>query len=137
MLAPMRGLLVSAALVSITLACGDDGGPPPPPASITVGSVTIATDPLTLTITPPAGGPMVRPGFVEIATVTAPDPGHYYDPRVTGDDPLSWTRPGRATTVDADGWLVLEGGARLRLTAGADPRDATLVVDASGVADAV
>ena len=133
----MRGLLVSAALASVTFACGDDGAPPPPPASVTVGAVTIATDPLTLTITPPAGGPMVRAGFVEIATVAEPDPGHYYDPRVTGDDPLTWTRPARATALDADGWLVLEGGARLRLTPGDHERDATLAIDAGAVGGAV
>lgn len=133
----MRGLIVSAALAAVTLACGDDGAPPPPPASVTVGAVTITTDPLTLTITPPAGGAMVRAGFVEIATVAEPDPGHYYDPRVTGDDPLTWTRPARATALDADGWLVLEGGARLRLAPGDHDRDATLLIDASAVTGAV
>ncbi|MBK9030344.1 MAG: hypothetical protein IPL61_03230 [Myxococcales bacterium] len=133
----MRRLLGPCAVLGLLLGCGDDGGPTPPPTSVSVGAVTITTDPLAITIAPPAGGTITRAQFLEVATVPAIDPGHYYDPRATGVDPLTWTRPARATALTADGWLVLEGGVRLRLEAGAGAQDATLLVDAAAVADAV
>lgn len=132
----MRAAFALGCLVALT-ACGDDGATPTPvPPTVTLGPVTIATDPLTLTVTPGRGAPLVQPGFVEIATVADLDPGHYYDPRVTGADALAWTRPTRAVAVDGE-WLVLDSGARLRLVPGITATDARLEVDAAAVPDAV
>ena len=126
----------SCLLLLIAAACGGDDAPPPP-AEVHQGPVTITTDPLTVTVAAPHGAPMTQAGFLAIATVPEPDPLHYYDPRGAAADALTWTRPTRALRVDADGWLVLDGGARLRLRPGQGTDDATVEVDAGAVAGAV
>jgi hypothetical protein len=135
----MRGLLVSAALAAATLACGDDGAPPPPPATITVGAVTIATDPLTLTITPAGRRPDGAAGVPRGRHCRGDRRSRpLLRPARRRRRPADlWTRPTRATALDADGWLVLEGGARLRLAAEAGAADAALELDASAVDGAV
>jgi alpha-D-xyloside xylohydrolase len=130
---PARLLLATLAVLP---ACGTgDAGLDPAPAELTAGPVTIATDPLRLRIAGPAGG-LEQTGFVELATVASIDPIRYYDPRDTGAIAMTWTTPARALGVDRDGWLVLEGGARLRLREG-DAAQATLELDAADVAGAV
>lgn len=129
----MRRVLI--ALLGLA-ACGDDGGGlPPPPPTVTAGPVTVRTDPLRITIDTPAG-PVVQGSFVEIGALAGPvDATHYYDPRDPGTEGVIWQAPARATGIDADGWLHLDGGARLRLVArGAD---ASLQLDAAPVTGAV
>ena len=119
-------------LVAVAAGCGDPGaGLAPAPDAIADGPVTIVSDPLTITIEGPTGA-LARERFVEIATVRSVDPTRYYDPRVpAGDDDLTWHVPARAIGVDDEGWLVLDGGARLRLAGGG------LELDASAVPEAV
>jgi alpha-D-xyloside xylohydrolase len=112
--------------------CG--GAPPAPPATVTAGPVTITSDPLAIHVASTV--PIDQAAFVEIGTVDAPDPTHYYDPR-GGADAITWRAPARAVSADGD-WLVLDDGTtRVRLAAGPDPTDAELDVDASADARAV
>lgn len=130
----MRHALLVLALCA---ACGDDGsGLAPPPDHVEAGGVVLRTDPLRLELDSP-GGPIAQDAFVEIATVPAVDATHYYDPRAPGTDPLTWAVPAKATGLTSDGWLVLDGGARLRLVAAASGAGATLELDAAPVAGAV
>jgi hypothetical protein len=123
---------------SRSLACGDDGATPTPvPPTVTLAPVTIATDPLTLTVTPGRGAPLVQPGSSRSPPWPTSIPGTTTIPRVTGADALAWTRPTRAVAVDGE-WLVLEGGARLRLGARHRPPPTPgSTVDAAAVPDAV
>lgn len=126
-----------AALAAALAACGDDGiDLDPAPDQITEGPVTITTDPLRITVTGPAGS-LEQDDFLEIATVDTIDPNHYYDPRDAGFDPLTWTVANQVRGVDGDGWLVLDGGARLRLAPGPRPGGAILELDATGIEGAV
>ncbi len=124
------GLFLIGAIALLPCCGGDDIGPAPD--TISQGPVTITSDPLTIDV-----GPLHFEQFVEIATTPLFEDSHYYDPRDRGDDTLTWTAPARATGVDGDGWLVLEGGAKLMLAPGDDDDHARLVIDASAVSNAV
>ena len=129
----MRRALLSLAALGLA-GCGDDGLTPAP-ASISAGPVTISSDPLHLTITTPTGT-VEQDAFVELATLAIIDPAGYVDPRDLDDD-LRWTAPARAIGIDDDGALVLDGGGRLRLSAGTKANTVTLAIDASAVDHAV
>jgi alpha-glucosidase (family GH31 glycosyl hydrolase) len=120
--------------------CGDDAGLAPAPPVVEAGPVSITTDPLEITITGPLGE-LRRERFVELGVVDgAPDLARYVDPRDPGGDAgdgVTWSAPARALGVDDDGWLVLDGGARLRLQPGDDDAHAVLTLDASAVPGAV
>jgi alpha-D-xyloside xylohydrolase len=96
---------------------------------VSAGPVTITTDPLAIAV---AGTPLT--GFIAIGTVAHVDDHKYYDPRDLAA--VTWQRPARATGVDDD-WLELEGGARLRVVAGAVDASAAIELDASAVENAV
>jgi alpha-D-xyloside xylohydrolase len=133
----MRGPAIVAAL-ALTAACSDDGPElAPPPATVTAGPLTITTAPLTLAVAAPRGGAYTQGAFVEVATVPTVDATRYYDPVADGADPLTWRAATRATGITADGWLVLDNGARLRVAAEAGAADAALELDASAVDGAV
>lgn len=120
-----------AAWVLVLLsACGDDIAPAPPP-TISSGPVTLDTQTMTLTLG--AAPALVQPGFLAIGEVTSVDEAHYYDPR--GEDGVDLVTV-RARSM-ADGWLVLDGGTRLQLTACPIPECAILDIDASAHANAV
>jgi alpha-D-xyloside xylohydrolase len=122
-------------LVALAACGGDDGGDDEPevPATVTVGPVTLTTDPLAVSI----AGYLDLVGYVQVGTVTLVDPAHYYDPRDLAE--YTWQRPERAVAVDGD-WLVLDTGARIRLVAETDPAvvdSAVLEVDSGAVERAV
>jgi alpha-D-xyloside xylohydrolase len=110
--------------LALVAACGGDD-PIPVPPEVTAGPVTITTDPFAITV---AGAGLT--GHVAIGTVAFHDASTWYDPRDL--ERAEWTRPTRATAVDGD-WLVLEGGARVRLTADAVADSASIELDASAI----
>lgn len=131
----MRSAPAALAVLAISLtACGSDALAPAPP-TVTAGPVTLTTDPLRLTIVTPHG-PVEQDLPVEVATRATVDPARWVDPRAPAEAGLEWSRPTRALGVDPAGALVLEGGARLTLTADGDDL-AVLAVDTRSVDGAV
>lgn len=121
------GLLASIATVC---ACGDNRLPPAPQV-LEAGPVTIDTKTMTLAL---AGMPALEmERFLAIGTTDEVDAAHYYDPR--GDDLVTLTPVARASGL-VDGWVVLEGGARMQLAPCPAGDCAILDIDASGVANA-
>lgn len=125
----------AAAALLVLAGCGHGDGLAPPPPSITAGPVTIATDPLRLTIATPTGA-VEQEGFLELATLETIDPGAFVDPLAT-DPRLRWHTPARAIGVDDEQMLVLDDGVRLTLTTEGDPAIGTIVVRADAVEGAV
>lgn len=117
----------AAALLATTLlgsACGDDGGPPPP-AEITAAlpdghTLTIATDPLTLTISRGGEAIVSSADFVEVGAVAASISSgdtRYYDPAAPPAE-VTWRAARRATAWNATTrTLTLDVGATLTLGA--------------------
>jgi alpha-glucosidase (family GH31 glycosyl hydrolase) len=135
--AKMTGMKRSWFAIAWLAACGGGDELAPAPPTFAAGPVTIETDPLRLVVQTP-GGTVAQDGFVEVAVrAGAIDPGAYVDPLGPLGADARWLVPARARGVDGDGALVLEGGARLTLTAGATADGATIGVDASGVDGAV
>jgi alpha-D-xyloside xylohydrolase len=122
----MRWVVVP--LCTLIAACGDDDTIPIPP-EISAGPVTITTDPLSITVD---GG---LDATVAVGTVANVDGTRYYDPR---DLTLAtWHRPTRVTAATADGWLVLDGGMRIRLSEGTDEAHSVFEFDAAAVDNAI
>jgi len=119
---------VRRAALATVIAAGCGGSAEIPP-EIHAGPVSITSDPLAITV---AGAQLT--GFVAIGTVPHLDDHRYYDPRAL--DAVTWQRPARAVGVDDD-WLVLDGGARLRVVADPIADSAAIELDASAVEDAV
>lgn len=114
-------------------ACG--GGASPPPPTLESGDVVIETNPLVLHLSTPRGDFTID-DFVEVGVVTNHDENLYYDPR--DDTGVDWRAATRATGWDAkDEMLRLDNGARLGLVPGTVDGTATMIVDATGVDDAV
>jgi alpha-D-xyloside xylohydrolase len=119
-------LAVGVALVG----CGDNGLPPAPEV-LQVGPVTIDTRTMTLSL---AGSPeLVMPGFLRVGIADEIDATHYYDPR--GDDLVTLEAVTTARGIEGD-WIVLDGGARMKLEACPTGECALLEVDASNVENA-
>jgi alpha-glucosidase (family GH31 glycosyl hydrolase) len=117
--------------VGLLVGCGDNGLPPAPDV-LQVGPVTIDTRTMTLTL---AGSPALEmPAFLSIGTTDEVEPAHYYDPR--GDD-LVTLAPVEKARGFVDGWVVLEGGARMKLEPCSTGECAILDIDASEVENAV
>jgi len=117
--------LALAAAASI-LACG---GGAALPADVSVGDVTVETNPLTLVIHTPSSTLRI-PGFVALGEVTRVDSSRYYDPAAP-PAVVTWRSPERAVGYDAaTGTLDLEGGGALRLALG-DHGEAMLTVVAT------
>ena len=126
--------IVVLPLLAVFIGCGGD--PTPPPDVVTVGDVTIHTDPLVLEVDAP-NGVFTIDDFIAVGTVDFYDEGRYYDPRF-GTDGVEWTTATRAVSIDDDtGTLVLDNGVRIGLAAGPIAAASTLQIDASGVDKAV
>ncbi|HLL23834.1 MAG TPA: TIM-barrel domain-containing protein, partial [Kofleriaceae bacterium] len=118
----------STVCLAVLVACGDNS-PPPLPESLSVGPVEI--EPSTMSIT--VGG-LTLHRFVRIGVTDDVDETHYYDPR--GDASVI-SSPAVARSFDGE-WIMLEGGARLRLVPCPSLADCALLeIDASAVDDAV
>ncbi|MGE0402786.1 MAG: TIM-barrel domain-containing protein [Kofleriaceae bacterium] len=124
----MRWLL---AVGCVLVACGDNGLPAAPDV-LQEGPVTIDTRTMTLSL---AGAPALEMAqFLSIGTTDDVDPAHYYDPR--GDDLVTLAPVTKARGLDGD-WVVLDGGARMKLAPCPAGECAILDVDASEVENAV
>lgn len=114
----------------VFVACGDNGLPSAPDV-LEAGPVRIDTTTMTLSL---AGTPALEMAqFLSIGTVDEVDVAHYYDPR--GDDLVTLAPVTKARGLDGE-WVVLEGGARMKLAACPTGECALLEVDASEVANA-
>ncbi len=115
----------------LLVACGDDRLPAAPEV-IQAGPVSIDTRTMTLTL---AGSPALEMAqFLSIGTADEVEEAHYYDPR--GDDLVTLAPITKASGLD-DGWVILDGGARMKLEACPAGECAMLDVDASTVENAV
>jgi alpha-D-xyloside xylohydrolase len=134
--APVRALLLFVFLV--VAACHGDDGLDPAPDELSAGPVTIRTSDLTLTVAAGGSGslgPLSIPNFLTIGTADEIDERHYYDPK--GDPLVTLTPVVEARSIDGE-WLVVEGGARLRLVACPNVPDCALLeLDATGHRNAV
>ncbi|MGN6107811.1 MAG: TIM-barrel domain-containing protein [Kofleriaceae bacterium] len=119
--------LACAALAGGSAGCGgDDRGLAPAPEQLTAGPVTIEPATLRLTL-----GEHSIDGFLSIGAVGDPadiEDTHYYDP--LGDRAVAQVAPARAIGSEGD-WVVVEGGARFRLTACEVADCAVLELDAA------
>ncbi|MCW5805566.1 MAG: hypothetical protein KIT31_24565 [Deltaproteobacteria bacterium] len=132
-------VLVVVAVVVGAAGCGGDDDLDPAPETIAAGPVTIATRDLTLTIARGGGslGELSIANFLSIGTVGGGgvDDRHYYDPR--GDALVEMTAAPEARGLDGE-WLVVAGGARMRLAACEGVPDCALLeLDATRHPDAV
>ncbi len=82
--------------------------------------MTLATDPLALSITRDGEEILVAPSFVAIGRVSQVDPTRYYDPAAPPTD-VTWDRPAAATAWDDQTRRLALGG------------DAALVISTDGV----
>ncbi len=123
----MRRLVALVALAG----CGDNLLPTAPP-TLSAGPVTIDTETLTLTF---AGAPpLVQEDFLAIRTAEVVIANTFYDPR---DIKAARFTPLRRSLGFEDGWLVLEGGTRIRLSDCPIANCAILDIDARDVENAV
>lgn len=126
----MRWLLAATILGFALVGCGDNRLPAAPDV-LEAGPVRIDTQTMTLSV---AGSPALEMAqFLAIGTTDELEPAHYYDPR--GDDLVTLEPIAKARGLDGE-WVVLEGGARMKLDACPVGECAILDVDASEVENA-
>jgi alpha-D-xyloside xylohydrolase len=116
----------------VSTGCGDDRLPSAPEV-LEAGPVHIDTKTMTLSL---AGTPALEMAqFLSIGTVDDGDvdPSHYYDPR--GDELVTLVPVAKAQGLDGE-WVVLEGGARMKLSPCPVGECAMLDIDASTVDNA-